>query len=104
MFVRPFREPLAIVCVTLASMSTPTATFAGQHHAETIGASRGPAITFSIGRHSSPTSPSIHLRDFSHMHEPMKPLELPSPAPRSEPTFPSFANPLHRHRMAMIAF
>jgi hypothetical protein len=103
MFVRPFREPVAIVCIGLASFM-PTATLAGQHHAEAVGASHGPSFTFSIGRRSLPISTSIHLRDFSHMHETMKPLELATPAPTPEPTFPSFANPLHRHRMAMIVF
>jgi hypothetical protein len=103
MFVRPFREPVAIVCIALASFM-PTATFAGQHHAETVGASRGPSFTFSIGHRSSNISTSIHMRDFSRIHETMKPLELASPPPKAEPTFPSFANPLHRHRMAMIVF
>ncbi len=103
MFVRPFREPIAIVCVAFAGF-LPTPTFAGQHHAEAIGAARGPAITFSIGHRALPVSTSIHMRDFSRVHETMKPLELASPTPKPEPTFPSFANPLHRHRMAMIAF
>ncbi len=105
MFVRPFREPLAIVCVALAGF-LPTQAFAGQHHAGAVAASRGPAFTFSIGRRSLPVSTSIHMRDFSRVHETMKPLELasPTPAPKPDPTFPSFANPLHRHRMAMVAF
>jgi hypothetical protein len=106
MFVRPFRAWVAMASVALAGFF-PTAALAGRHHAESIGASRAPAITFTLGRHSSPISTSLRLRDFSHIHETIKPLELAPPqppTPKAEPTFPSFSNPLHRHRMAMIAF
>jgi hypothetical protein len=103
MFVRPFREPIAIVTIAIASF-VPTVACAGQHRAQPFGASHVPAFTFSIGHRASPVSSSIHLRDFSHAHEPLKTFEIATPPPKAEPTFPSFANPLHRHRMAMIAF
>jgi len=103
MFVRSLSTAVAIFGVAGASF-LPAETIAAEHHAGAIGASHGPSITFSLGHGSSSTSSSIHLRDFSRLHEPMKPFEVASPAPKPVPTFPSFANPLHRHHMAMIWF
>jgi hypothetical protein len=77
---------------------------AAERHERPGAAEHGPTFTFSIGHGSGSTSGSIHLRDFSRQRETIKPLELPSAVPKPEPTFPSFTNPLQRHRMAMIAF
>jgi len=103
MFERSRRIAAAVSGVfVVALLAAPCA--AAERHERPGAVGHEPTFTFSIGRGSSSTSGSIHLRDFSRQRETIKPFELPSAAPKPEPTFPSFTNPLQRHRMAMIAF